>query len=69
LTLVTVLGSVSKSALADKDASGATVASDVLRAVATSLDKQPASVMHMAIMRMAILDAVKQNVLPPAGDK
>jgi hypothetical protein len=63
LTLLTTLGAVSKSALADKDAPATQVTSDVLRAVASSLDKSDATTMHMAI-----LDAVKQNVLTtPAG--
>ena len=67
LAALTVLGSVSKSALADKGKPASTVASDVLRAVATSLETQSPSIMHQAI-----LDAVKQNVLaavpfaPPA---
>jgi hypothetical protein len=60
LAAATILGSVSKSVFADQGKPAPTVAADVLRAVAQSVDAGTVTQMHVAV-----LDAVKQNILPP----
>ncbi len=62
LTVVTVLGAVSKSITADKGAKNATISADVLRAIADSLDAGPATARHAVL-----LDAVKMNVAADAA--
>ncbi len=57
LTAVTVLGSVSKSILADKGASTSTLTADLLKTLASSLANAAPSTLHVAI-----LDAVKMDV-------
>jgi hypothetical protein len=57
LAVVTVMGSVSKSVLADKDAPTSTLTADMLQAVAKSLVNSAPTTLHVAV-----LDAVKQTV-------
>ncbi len=57
LVVVTVMGSVSKSVLADKDAPASTLTADMLTAVAHSLVNSAPTTLHVAV-----LDAVKQTV-------
>jgi hypothetical protein len=57
LTAVTVLGSLSKSVLADKTAPPATLTADILKTLAASLDAAGPTTLHVAV-----LDAVKADV-------
>ncbi len=63
LAAVTVLGAVSKSVMNDSGKPVPTVAADVLKAIAASLETGPATVMHVAIV-----SAVREQLLavPPA---
>ncbi len=57
LAVVTVMGSVSKSMLADKDSPSSTMAVDALKAVVGNLASSPPTTLHVAL-----LDAVKMTV-------